>query len=234
MTLLGRAIDRCKRAAELSGGSILVAYSGGKDSAAVLDVVVRSCAFSRIELMAMYLVPGLELFEAPCRAAAARYNLPLHFVPHWDLGRLLKHAVLRPHIAGAEKLRQSKAKDVQRALTKRTGISWYAYGEKGSDSYARLFFTRHEDGVRASQGRLYVIRDWRDSDVYAYLKARRIPVPQKIGNRKTSGISLEPQDLAGIKARSPSDYRKICAVFPWAEVQVQRFERANSIAKPST
>jgi phosphoadenosine phosphosulfate reductase len=202
----------------------LVGLSGGKDSLAVLDVLVRSQAFTRIECFAMWLVKGLELFERPVRAAAARYDLPVHFMPHWDLGRLLKHAVLRPHIWGADKLRQSKAKDVQRALTKRTGIDWFAYGERGADSYARWFFTHHKDGVRDEQGRLYPIWDWKTADVFAYLKARRIPVPERLGDRKVSGVDLQPASLAHIKARHPGDYRKILEVFPWAEVQVRKFE----------
>lgn len=173
----------------------------------------------------MYLVPGLECFERPVLRAAERFGLKVHFVPHWDLGRLLKYGVLRPHINGAEKLRQTRAKDVQRALTQRTGISWFAYGEKGSDSYARLFFTRHEDGVRASQGRLYPIRDWKDGDVRTYLRARRIPIPERFGKRRVSGVDLQPATLAHIKQHHPADYRRILEVFPWAELQVFKFER---------
>lgn len=186
---------------------------------------MRSGAFTRVECFAMYLVKGLECFEAPVIRAAERYQVPVHFIPHWDLGRLMKNAVLRPHIRGAQKLRQTKAKDAQRALTKRTGVDWFAYGEKGADSFARWFFTHHKDGVRDEQGRLYPIHDFKDSDVYRYLKIRGIPIPKKIGNRKTSGISLEPQDLADIKLRHPADYRKILEVFPFADVQVWKHEQ---------
>jgi len=104
MTLLGGALERCKRAAALSGGSIVVGCSGGKDSLVTLDVIMRSRAFARVELLAMELVPDLDLFRKPVLRAAARYGVPVHFVPHWDTARLLKNAVLRPHIMGAEKL----------------------------------------------------------------------------------------------------------------------------------
>jgi hypothetical protein len=144
--MLTQALQRARRAAELSGGAILVGFSGGKDALATADVLVRSGAFQRIELFAMALVQGLECFEAPIRRFAEARQLPVHFVPHWDLARLLKHAVLRPHIHGAEKLRLQKLKDVELALSHQLGIDWFAYGERADDSYARRLYTRKDDG----------------------------------------------------------------------------------------
>jgi len=206
---------------------MMLALSGGKDSLACCDLLMRCGAFSRVEAFAMYLVPGLECFEVPVMRAAERFGIPVHFVPHWDNARLLKHAVLRPHIKNAPKIRLQRAKDVQLALTARTSIRWFCYGEKGADSYARLFFTRHEDGVRVSQGRLYAIRDWKDSDVLAYLKARKIPPPRRLSTRKAQGISLEPETLASMKKHYPNDYRKVLEAFPFAEGVVWRWERGD-------
>lgn len=227
MTLLGGALERCKRAAELSGGSIVVGCSGGKDSLVTLDVIMRSGAFARVELLAMELVSGLDLFRKPVLRAAARYNVPVHFVPHWDTARLLKHAVLRPHIHGAEKLTLLRLKDIERAVTKRTGITWFAYGERAADSIVRRIYTRECDGVQAEWHRLWPIWDWRKAEVLRYLQLQRIPLPEKIGDRMTSGVSLEPRVLKHIKENYPDDYRKIQAIFTQCEAQLFRLERGD-------
>lgn len=126
----------------------MVGFSGGKDALATLDITVRSGAFQRIEAFAMYLVRGLECFEDPIQRFCDSRRVPVHFVPHWDLSRLLKHAVLRPHVPGAESLRIMKLRDVEAALTHDTGIDWFAYGERADDSYARRLYTRKVDGVQ--------------------------------------------------------------------------------------
>lgn len=227
MTLLGGALERCKRAAALSGGSIVVGCSGGKDSLVTLDVIIRSGAFARVELLAMELVSGLDLFRKPVLRAAARYNVPVHFVPHWDTARLLKHAVLRPHIHGAEKLTLLRLKDIERAITKRTGIEWFSYGERAADSIVRRIYTRECDGVQTEWRRLWPIFDWKKGEVLRYLQLRRIALPEKIGDRMTSGVSLEPRVLKHIKEKYPDDYRKICEIFSFAPAQIVRLERGD-------
>jgi 3'-phosphoadenosine 5'-phosphosulfate sulfotransferase (PAPS reductase)/FAD synthetase len=232
--LLGGALQRCKRAAELSGGSIVIGMSGGKDSLATAEVIAQSGAFSRVEFVSMELVPGLELFRAPVLRAAARYGVPVHFVPHWDTARLIKNAVLRPHVHGADKITLLRLKDIELAITKRTGIEWFASGERSADSIVRRIYTRKCDGVQTEWHRLWPIWSWRKAEVLRYLSLRRIPIPEKIGERLTSGVSLEPKVLAHIKREHPADFRKILAVFPWAEVQLFRLKRGDFEKRPTT
>lgn len=211
----------------MSGGSIVIGMSGGKDSLAVAEVVARSGAFSRVEFLSMELIPGLEMFRRPIERAAARYGVPVHFVPHWDTARLLKHAVLRPHIVGAYKITKLRLKDIELAVTKRTGIEWFAYGERAADSIVRRIYTRECDGVQAEWRRLWPIYDWKKAEVLRYLQLRRIPMPEKIGDRMTSGVSLEPRVLKHIKENHPDDYRKIEAIFPQCGAQLFRLERGD-------
>ena len=195
------------------------------------EVIAQSGAFSRVEFLSMELVPGLEMFRRPVLRAAARYNVPVHFVPHWDTGRLLKHAVLRPHIVGAEKITKLRLKDIEQAITKRTGISFFAYGERAADSIVRRIYTRECDGVQTEWRRCWPIYDWKKAEVLRYLQLRRVPLPEQIGDRMTSGVSLEPKVLAHIKKEHPDDYRKIEAIFPFVGAQLHRLERGD-FAKP--
>lgn len=173
----------------------------------------------------MYLVPGLEVFEEPVDAAARRHGVLVHKIPHWDLPRLIKHAIFRPHVAGADKIRELRLRDIERALTAQLGIAWFAYGDRGSDGYARSLYTRKVDGVHPDWHRLWPVWDWKDPDVYGYLRMRGIPQPPRIGEGKTSGFSIEAESLIWLKAHSPSDYRKVLLQFPYAEADIERQRR---------
>ena len=180
----------------------------------------------------MYLVPGLEVFEAPIKRLARLYNIPVHFVPHWDVARHLRNGLLRFHAIGAEKLRLQRTKDVERALKNRTGISWFAYGERATDSIARRLYTRECDGVQQDWHRLWPVWDWKDREIYSYLKGRDIPIAKQIGRGTGSGITLMPVELAQLKKDHPRDYAKLREVFPFADLQVARLERGDFDALP--
>jgi len=225
---LSAALERCRTAAKLSDGKIMIGLSGGKDSLATLDVVMRCGAFSRVEAFAMYLVDGLETFEAPVRAAAARYGIPVHFVPHFELSRLLKVGVLRMHLPAAQApSKKLSPKNVEQALTHQHGIDWFAYGERASDSIMRAINTMRCDGVEQAWKRLWPIYDWKTAQVLTYLAARRIPVARNLWRANMDGVSLHPLALAALKKRCPSDYAKVLKVFPMAEGQVFRVERGD-------
>jgi 3'-phosphoadenosine 5'-phosphosulfate sulfotransferase (PAPS reductase)/FAD synthetase len=224
--ILSAARRRARRAAELSGGSIMVGLSGGKDSLTTLDICCRE--FERVEAFYMYLVKGLECVERSVIAAADRHKVKLHMVPHWDLARMFKYAVLRPHVNGVgKKLNVLKLRDTEAHLRKETGINWFAYGERGSDSFARWFYTHLNDGVHIPWRRCFPIWDWRDREVHDYVRARKIPVPPRIGREGyggTSGFNLQPENLAWLQEHYPEDYARVLRVFPYAGSQVKRLE----------
>jgi len=197
-----------------------------------LDVIARSGAFSRVECFSMELVAGLDVFREPVLRAAERHGVKVHFVPHWDTARLMKFAILRPHVQGAEKLTLLRLKDIELALTKRTGIDWFSYGERASDSLVRRLYTSPCDGVQTEWRRLWPIWDWKLGELRRYMRLRQIRVPKKLGVRVSSGVSLQPHTLFELKKEHPNDYRKILEVFPFAEAQVFRVERGDFNALP--
>jgi len=227
---LQAAIARMQRAVPLTGGAVLVGLSGGKDSLVTLDLCTR--VFPRVEAFYMYHVAGLDCVERHVESAAKRARVKLHKVPHPELSRLIKLSILRPHTVGCEDVKLIKQKDIEEALARDTGITWCAYGERASDSFARRLYTRKNDGIHEGWKRVWPIWDWLQADVYAYLKARRIPLPERMGaadNKHMTGFSLKPKTLAWMKEHAPSDYAKVLRVFPYAEVQVIRY--ANEQAK---
>jgi phosphoadenosine phosphosulfate reductase len=235
MSKLQRAMDRCDRAAALSGGAVLVALSGGKDSLVTLELCASR--FSHVEAFYMYHVQGLACAERSVDSAARRAGVRVHKVPHPELSTLIKHSVLRPHSDEAAKVVRIKQADVERMLTAKTGITWFAYGERASDSFARRLYTRKDDGVRADWRRVYPIWDWLHAEVISYLKQKHIALPERFGasdKRAMSGFGLFPRPLAWMKRAAPDDYQKVLAVFPYAEAMVLRYEleQAEEAAHP--
>lgn len=234
---IASAADRCQRAAALSGGAILVALSGGKDSLVTLELCAQH--FVHVEAFYMYYVRGLDVIERSVDSAARRLGVKVHKVPHPDLTRIMKNSLLRPHTPEASDIKKLKQSDLEAALTKTTGIGWFAYGERASDSFARRLYTRQNDGIRADWKRFYPIWDWLHGDVVSYLKSRRIPLPERFGASDTkvmSGFGLAPRPLHWLKHNAPSDYAKVLAMFPYAEAMVFRYEleqRRKQSAEPA-
>jgi hypothetical protein len=114
-------------------------------------------------------------------------------------------------------------------LIARTGIDWFAYGDKACDGYTRQFITRKCDGVHGQSRRLWPIWDWRDTHVKSYLRARRYPLPARLGypGRGGSGLSLDAAELMWLKEHYPDDYAKICEYFPFAPIQIERLKRGD-------
>lgn len=209
------------RSKEILGDSVCCALSGGKDSLVILDLCCE--VFTNVSAFHMYLVRGLRCIEDHIDAAGRRHGVKVHYVPHWALSRMFKYAVLRPPVAAADKIRILAQRDIERSITVKTGSHLFAYGDRASDSFVRRFYTRENDGLRIREQRtkLYPIWDWKDADVYGYLKAKKIPMPPRFGGeRKQSGFSLDPECLQWLKDNHPHDYQKVLEVFPYADTQL--------------
>lgn len=222
MSLLSDAEARIDRCRELSGDEICVALSGGKDSLVILDLCCRR--FKRVEAFHMYLVRGLRCVESQVEQAAARYGVRVTYVPHWDLSRIMKYGVLCKHVDGTEKLPLLTQKDIELCLQRKLNVTWFAYGDRASDSFCRRFYTRDNDGLR-QRGipKMYPIWNWLDANVYGYMRARKIPVPVRFGvgsEVKQSGFSLDRSCLLWVKKNYPDDWVKILEAFPFAGASV--------------
>lgn len=211
------AHTRAARVSALSGGSLLLGLSG-KDSFVTLDIAAQH--FKRIVCVHYYLVRGMRCLETPFEVVCARYKAELIYVPHWDLARLLKHAVLRPHNNRASALPHMKKADSENLARKRSGIEWLSYGERLSDSFARRLFWRKLDGVYDQGKRCTLIPEWLDADINGYMTAKKLPQPCRFGDGKRSaGFELTQPVLTWLKQHHPQDFARVLKVFPAAEVQ---------------
>lgn len=197
--------------------SVLVGFSGGKDSLVCLDLCVR--AFKKVVPFFMYLVPGLDVCEVQLRAAEERYGVKVIQYPHWLLFRLLKYGIRCENNERCYRLPDLKINDIHKAVIADTGIPIVCWGAKKSDSMwrRRYFSINRFDRV------FYPLKEWNKQDVLAYLRMREIPLPDGPG-ASASGIDLSTKPVLWLYDKHPGDYQKLKEIFPFIEAVVLRRE----------
>lgn len=195
----------------------MVGLSGGKDSVVTLDLCCQT--FPRVEAYFMYLVPGLRCVETQIDYLERKYKVKVHRLPHWHLAELLKHSVYRPHAVQAATTRKLGLVDFENYLRETTEIEWFAYGHRMAHSLERRGMLTHLHGIDRKAHRTYPIYRWKTSEVFSYLRSKKIPLPPRLTTRENtnmSGIGLEPDSLEYLRDNYPDDYEKVLKIFPYS------------------
>lgn len=200
--------------------SVIVGFSGGKDSIVCADLCFKY--FRNTKMFFMYLVPGLEFQEKMLRWYENKYNTEIIRVPHFEVSEFLKYGsfTLYDHdidIVGIT--------DIYEYIRQQSGIHWIAAGERCADSIVRNAMIKQSGSIDYKRGRFYPIAYWKKNDVMQYIKHKKLylsPEQKKLG---FSFRSLSGNELAVIKERYPNDYKKILRVYPFAGAAVERFEK---------
>jgi len=112
--------------------SVLVAFSGGKDSVVTLDVCMGH--FAHVEGFFMYQVRGLSFQESILRYYEDKYGIPIHRIPHFELSQWLRYGLFRPCDFDCPIVSVKETYDYMR---ENTDIWWIAAGERIADSVWR-------------------------------------------------------------------------------------------------
>lgn len=200
--------------------SVIVGFSGGKDSIVTLDLCFKY--FKNVKPFFMYLVPDLEFQERMLKRYEKQYNTEIIRIPHFECSNFLKYgsftmADWNVDIVGIN--------DTYEYLRQKTGIHWIAAGERCADSIVRNAMIKKSGSIDYKRGRFYPLAYWKKNEVLQYIKHKKLyisPEQRKIG---FSFRSLAGCELAVIKEMYPKDYEKILKVYPFAGAGVERFEK---------
>jgi phosphoadenosine phosphosulfate reductase len=198
--------------------AIGVAFSAGKDSLATLDLICSSGLFKRVEAFYLYRVEALKPIERIIRLCERRYGIEIRRLPHYDLARLFRRAVLMPHWAGLDRIPPLSFAEIENVFRTLAKVEWVAYGWRVSDSIARLRILRGNRGLWPEVKRVFPIWQWKRDNVHAYLAARRLPLPPTFGRQEQGGADLHPCVLEYLDEHDPEGAQKLREVFPWIEV----------------
>lgn len=200
--------------------SVIVGFSGGKDSIVTLDLCFRY--FKNVRPFFMYLVPGLSFQEAMLKRYEERYGTEIIRLPHFECSDFLKYgsftmADFNVDIVGIN--------DTYAYLRDLTGIHWIAAGERCADSIVRNAMIKKSGSIDYKRGRFYPLAYWKKNEVLQYIKQKKLYLSKEQKEIGFSFRSLAGNELAVIKELYPEDYEKILKVYPFAGAGVERFEK---------
>lgn len=215
-----------------SNQTCIVAFSGGKDSWACLELAVRVFGRGNVHVYNLYIVPELECELRELRKAERRYAVVIRRLPHPGLHTALSAGHLQPLPTGfRRKLHHSDIYELIRDVTR---SDWLIFGHRMDESLQRRGMIKASGGLMTRLRKAYPIWNWKAADVFHFLKASKIPLPEQWTEDDTTGMTLGPQTLLYLKAKYPDDYRKVVSLFPLAEVQFLREkQRMDSGLEPS-
>ena len=229
---MARYVDPQTPAMRRKASSVIVEFSGGKDSLALLDVCAHQ--FERIECFFMYWVENLEFQQAVLRWAEQRYGISIYQVPHFELPALMSNQALAWFRPSYPDMRTTKTRDIEDHVRRHFGneITWIASGERKQDSLERRAMLTASGQWDQKRLHYYPLSDWSTRQVWHYNRIHKIPIPAEYAFLRRSWTGFIGEDLAAIAKHYPADYRKILEVFPFAECIRVRYELYGRKSQP--
>lgn len=200
--------------------SVIVAFSGGKDSCVVLDLCCRY--FKNVSAFFMYQIPNLSFQESAIKYAERRYGIEIDRIPHFELSEFMAYGAFRKEDYSVPIIGMN---DVYKYMRVQKDTWWIAAGERISDSIVRRAMMKKSGCIDEGRGRFFPIANFTKSDVVNYIKHHNLkPSPESkiLGH---SFRSLHPNDIEQIRLHYPQDYKKIVEWFPFVEAGVVRNEK---------
>lgn len=201
---------------------VLVGYSGGKDSAVLLDLCTKH--FEQVDVFFLYLVEGLHFQEITLKYCEQKYGLAIHRIPHFMLSEFLRYGSFRVEDPSCPIVTTKQVYDYARELT---GTYWIAGGERIDDSIVRRAQIKRSGSIDTTRGRFFPLAAWSKADVMAYIKQHKLHVGQESQKLGFSFRGLDPQSMTKIKDAYPEDFDRIRRWFPLIEGSVKQHEYAN-------
>lgn len=199
--------------------SVIVSFSGGKDSCVTLDLCYRY--FKNVKAFFMYQVPNLSFQEASIRFAEEKYGIEIMRIPHFELSYFMRYGVFCKGDAGVRIVNPIEAYSFVRL---QTDAWWIAAGERITDSIVRRAMIKKSGSVDEKRGRFYPIAQFTKKDIDAYVAHHRLKVSPESKLLGHSFRSLSPEDLNAVKKHYPKDFERILEFFPLAEASAYRHE----------
>lgn len=200
--------------------SVIVSFSGGKESIVVLDLCARY--FKHIKAFFMYICPDLSFQERTLEWYEKRYQIEIIRIPHMDVSEFFHYGSFR---AADPTFPVISINDIYKYIRLETNTWWIAGGERIDDSIVRRAMMKKSGSIDVQRGRLYPISAWKKRDVLDYIKFHNLYLGQDSRKLGFSFCSLWGKELAMLKQYFPDDYEKILHLYPFAAAGVKRWEK---------
>lgn len=211
--------DPIKTASAVSD-SVIVSFSGGKESIVVLDMCMRY--FKRVAAFHMYQFPHLSFADEQLSWYEERYpGLEILDLPHPNLSYNMHYGIYRPY---NEDVPLIGFNDIYDYVRYATGIHWIAAGERISDSLVRRAMIKHSGTIDPLRGRFFPVANWKKGDILHYIKVHKLRTGKDSRAMGYSFPGLEQEAITGLKQHFPEEYERIESWFPLIGAAVFRQE----------
>lgn len=194
---------------------VILFYSCGKDSIAMLDMVAPH--FKEIICVYMYFVRGLSHIERFINYSKAKYNnVTFLEVPHWNLSRALKIGLFCQPQKGIKLL---KLRDIIERIRAKTGVDWCFLGMKQADSLNRRLMLRTyiQEAVNLDSKIAYPLSLWKKKEVISYVRFHNLPIPVEYSKAAGNGLWFDLKVYQWMRENEPEDLEKVLRAFPLSE-----------------
>lgn len=208
--------DAVKRQALLTD-SVIVSYSGGKDSAVTLDLCSRY--FKTVHVFFMHQVPDLSFQEAVLKWAEKKYSVEIYKIPHWELSYFYQRGI---YVKPDASVKTVDIKDIYNHVRGAFDCHWISAGERCKDSMVRNAMIKKSGSIDVKRGRFFPLAYWSKDHVVRYIEQHQLKVSPESKILGHSFRSLDAKDLLAIKQHYPADFAKVVQAFPQCEVAIAR------------
>lgn len=199
--------------------SVIVAFSGGKESVVTLDLCCRY--FKNVKAFFMYIVPGLSFQEKTIQWYENKYGIEIDRIPHMDVSEFFHYGSFRipdytfPIVS---------INDIYRYYRLKYDIWWIAAGERINDSIVRRAMMKKSGSIDQQRGRFYPVSAWKKSEIVRYIKYHKLYFGMDSRKLGFSFKSLAGNELLMLKRYFPDDYKKVINLYPFSAAAVKREE----------
>jgi len=224
---LSGAISLIEDVAQRNGGHICVAYSGGKDSLAVMELVSK--VVPKFTAFNFFICPDLPYLENQLEFAKKRWPVNIVSYPSDGFFQAQQYGTFcHPQLPLA------KYKTRTLAEMYMTGLI-YLYnridmpvmtGMKDADGLPRRqFFSNIKMGGNPFWENVYhPLRNWSKQDVLNYLRISKIPLPNSETKGVTNGVGLGQDALCWLYKEQKESFDAMEKWFPFIKAAVKRRE----------
>lgn len=210
----------------------LVSFSRGKDSIATY-LAIRD-RFERIVPYTYEVVPGLEFVDDSLDYYERKMGLRIWRYPAPGLWSMVSNFVYQPkeriELIMRMRLPDISHDNLQDFACRDGGLDYQsafnAVGMRAKDSVQRAFSLRHNGTINHHRRIFYPICDWSKDQVLEAIRHAGFKLPVDYRYFSASFDGLYVKFLYPLKLYFPRDYAKILEWFPFAEMEVLRYEAA--------
>lgn len=216
--------------------TVLVAFSGGKDSIAA-ELALQEAGVETA-LVYMYLIPGLQFVEDGLNRLEDKWQKPIKRYPNPSLWRLLNALVFQPPercaIIEAANMPDYSYEQLWAGIKGDLGLpadTWVADGVRAADSIVRRASLSRHGVMKPNNHKVSPIADWLKAEVMAIIERHdvKLPVDYDWFGRSFDGIDY--RFLKPVHDNAPDDYQRILDWFPLAEMELRRGDMLAKEAK---